>query len=390
MLERIVATTDLMLDPNNPRFVNKFNSKNKVDDCDIENEQSSVLKCFTKTQNSNSDSVFEIDDLWNSMNIIGFIGVDRVVVRKIDNSNKFLVIEGNRRIATAKKLIIHNDEENNPDNKLNSNIVNSLQNIEVCELKTEGMSSDEIDHEISVILGLRHYGSVLEWKPLPKAFNTYSEYLHINPQEKYFKYNNQRIIEVASRLSVKPIDVRNACKTYIVYKQLNEFAGVDPQYYSLIQAAVTNKTLSGKSCYFRIDPNSYEMDEPSLDLLYQLCQFDCRKDISPKDKIISDPKHFKHLAKIVKANGTHDNESIRIYAGNLLRELESGNSNVEKSSSLLVDFINQKEWVVALRKNLDKQEIELNIDEFDPSGNAVMYLDEIIKTFNNLRKIWFN
>jgi len=234
MEEKYIDLEKLMLDPNNPRFIQKFGSSKYFSDDAIEDCQNGVLKLFTRgkgtTELEESDNeetliidsgdFFDIEDLWNSMSNIGFLPIDRIVTRKLANSDEYLVIEGNRRIAAAKQLLRKNSTETNPSQKLDQRVVDSLGSLEVLILKTEGMSQEEIDRQVAVILGLRHYGSVLEWNPLPKAYNMLKEYLGLDPSMEEFRFENLRANRVASRLTVKPNAVRKACMTYIVYRQL--------------------------------------------------------------------------------------------------------------------------------------------------------------------------
>jgi len=388
MLEQKKSLEQLVLDPNNPRFAQSFGATERFPDDAVEGLQEEVLRRFRKTGVSEGDGFFDIDDLWSSMSRIGFVPIDRVVVRKLACCDKHLVIEGNRRVATAKKLLIEDSREPNPANRLGEKIVESLKEVEVLVLETESMSQEEIDHRVSVILGLRHYGSVLEWRPLPKAFNTLTEYMGLDPRQEAFKYENKRVGEVAGRLSVKPGDVRNACMTYIVYQQLGEiFDGVKPQHYSLIEAAVTNRTVTGSSGYLVVDSLSYKMDEPSLAKLNDLCQFADRDSLSAEEKLLREPRDFKHLARLVKESRTHETESVRTHAAGLLGEVESGNRCAESAADSLINFINQKEWVKALDAALDKREEDLAVEEFAPIGIALTHLNEVKATFERLRRV---
>ncbi len=401
MKEQRIAIDNLMLDPNNPRFVQRFGAQKHFSDDVIEGLQNNILKYFTirkgtkEYEDSDNDESFDIDldefsdieDLWNSMSNVGFVPIDRIVVRKLHNSDKYVVIEGNRRIATAKKLLKKDNQEKNPEKRLSPRITDSLKIVETMFFDTEGMNQEDMDHQLAVILGLRHHGSVKEWTPLPKAYNIHKEYMGLAPTLENFEYKNQRANEVASRLSVKNTDVRRACMTYIVYRQLcNTFEGVKPGHYTLIETAVINRTLTGTSGYFVIDSSSFQMDEPSLYKMNELCQFDVRDDPSHKDTI-PEPRNFRYLADLVKAHDSHENESVQNHAAGLLREVESATRSAESAADSLKHFINQKEWAQALNKALDKQEEDLVIDEFTPIGMELTYLKEVTTTFERLRRV---
>ncbi|MFC1873667.1 hypothetical protein ACFLW3_02525, partial [Chloroflexota bacterium] len=295
--------------------------------------------------------------------------------------------EGNRRIATAKQLLKKNSLEKNPNNKLTPKIVKSLESIEVLLLNTDGMSQEDVEHKVSVILGLRHHGSVLEWNPISKAYNILKEYMGLDPVQEDFKYSIKRVNNVASRLSVKHTNVKKGLMTYIVYTQLkNIFPGVKPSHYSLIEAAVTKKALTGANGYFIVNPLSYQMDEPSLAKMDELCQFNERDDPAHGDTI-PEPRNFTHLARLVRARDAHQNESVKKHAAGLLLEVESANRTAESAADSLTAFIDQKEWAIALEKALDKQEADLDIESFNPIGMELTRFNEVTNTFERLKRL---
>lgn len=399
METRQVPIDDLMLDPNNPRFIKQFSNPKTYNDDEIDGCQASVLKQFKlggtqvnplgsetgEESDEDETGFFELDDLWNSMKDIGLVLIDRIVVRKLEHSNKYLVIEGNRRIATAKLLLQKDKVEPNPQKKLSTKIIDSLQSIEVLQLMTDGMNPEDIKHHVAIILGLRHHGSVLEWSALAKAYNTLKEYKGLDPVMEKFKFNNERAGDVAGRLSVKLSYVGKACMTYMVYEQLRErFPGVKPSHYSLIEAAVTRKVLTGSRGYFVVDLSTYEMDEPSLVLMDQLCQFEHRT--QNKDNIIPDPRNFSHLAQLVRGRDAHPDESVKKHAAGLLIQVESAELKAEDAASNLKSFINKKSWSDALDKELDKQDKELDIEEFDPESMDFTFFKDVNDVYNVLRR----
>jgi len=186
---------------------------------------------------------------------------------------------------------------------------------------------------------------------------------------------------------VKRADVRNNCKTYIVYCQLRTaFDGLRPQHFSLIQGAVTNQTLTSRTGYFTIDMKTFEMDEPSLAKLNDLCQFD-RRDDQGFVKIIPEPREFKLLARLVNESLTNEHEAVRDHAKGLINEVEAGNRPLESAVDSLVSFINQKEWARALMKALDRQETSLQVEAYRPIGNALLHKNEVCTTFARLRRV---
>ena len=87
----------IFLDANNPRFWEKSSTRN-IPDAKI-TENKIQLKVEEKISN------YGIEDL--RLNILrnGFLPLDRIVVRKLNNyDDNYVVIEGNRRIAALRIL----------------------------------------------------------------------------------------------------------------------------------------------------------------------------------------------------------------------------------------------------------------------------------------------
>ena len=153
-----LSPESLLLDPNNPRLTQNFKSQGYVKDEDAEDEQDSLLDMFKNAPppsglQSNEDeedgSVF-IGDLKNSIKQIGFVRIQNIVVREIGSTGKYIVIEGNRRVATI-KIMLRDHEQANPGNndKIDDpDILDSLENLEVMVLQTEGKTQEQIQNEI--------------------------------------------------------------------------------------------------------------------------------------------------------------------------------------------------------------------------------------------------
>lgn len=389
-----VAIDDLLLDPNNPRLVTDLNSRLDIPDEEVEQRQTDLLKRFSREgeQRGEDDEFFSIEGLMTSMTQIGYVGIDRIVVRK-GPGGKYIVLEGNRRTATIKTLRRQNDEA--PANKkLPSHVVETFEMIGVMELPSDGLSHRELRDRLNVILGLRHYGSLLEWDPLPKAYNMFHNYIGIDPPLQSFTAERKRINEVASRLSIKPAKVQEALRTYIAYLQLSEDSTkVRDDYYSLIQAAITNRNIVSHG-YLRIDDNSYELDEPSKQRLSQLCQFETRTSLRPEQIIVRRPQDMKLVGDIVKKSHVGQTEAIRNYADALLRQVETGEVDGETGKlalsldaavSALNDFESRAVWVNSVDNLLKKQEAELEVAQYRGIGNDLLQKENLEQKFENIR-----
>jgi hypothetical protein len=395
MLDEInVSIEDLFLDPNNPRFIKNFEKGKTVPDKLIEGSQKQVLKNFSKNPQSDNEDVTNISDLYESMRTIGYVPIDRIVVRPVEKSNKFVVIEGNRRISTIKTL--RNDFINHEgvldktkERKKYEKVKDSFENITCMLLRTEGLTDQEISYKISVILGLRHHGSLLEWDPLPKAYNIYKEYMNIEPKLPSFEFKNDRRNEVSNMLSISKPKVTSSLKTYIVYLQLCDHFEVKDRYYSLIQECVTNKNLQGT--LFKIDSSTYKLDEISLDKFNEVCQFANRDNLPEnKRKIIENPQKVSLLGKLFAKRMRAKHETVKSYADDLIqRTLDADDLDMPLEAAVddLTAFENRTFWVDTIEKLLLKQDKELKFDDYTGIGNDLGKKEQLKKTLEPLRKI---
>jgi hypothetical protein len=397
MLKEInISIDNLLLDPNNPRFSRDLNKSKYIPDSEVEGKQAETLSLFDRGAANDSEDVTNIKSLYESMITIGYVPIDRIVVRPIQNTNKYLVLEGNRRISSIKKILFDFEMQNDPfdsprKRESRMSIMNSFDIIPCMLLDTEGLSQEDIFHKISIILGLRHHGSLLEWEPLPEAYNIYKVYMSLEPKTAMFEFTANKRKQVAARLSISPSKVKEALRTYIAYSQLkDEYDGVKDKHYSLIQSGITNKYLQDN--LIRTDENTFRLDENSLEKIDQLCQFALRDQEYPanKKKILRDPKSFTRVGKLFQVRLNETNDAIRRYADDLIKQVMDENDavmTVESAIDALTDFRNQTQWAAALEKLLDKQEIDLKIEEYSGEGNDRADKDELKKALQPLKLI---
>ena len=189
----------------------------------------------------------------------------------------------------------------------------SYETVTVLELHTDGLEKAELEKAISVILGIRHHGSLLPWQPLARAFNIYSEYKRVAGDD--FTDIERRLTKmVAEKLCIGQSEVQQALQSYIAYLQLHD---VIPERlrnddYSLIQAAVTNKVLRGS--YLQVNENTYRLDEASIEKLIRIGQFGTRDHLpvaGGAKKILSDPRAVRRLSALVQKRRAARNEGER-------------------------------------------------------------------------------
>lgn len=150
-----IAWNEVYLDPHNPRLTELELGEEpaKVPDKDIPNEdlQADLLgRLRTK---------IGIDDLVDKMKKLGFLTIDRIVVRPLSGTPGYVVLEGNRRVAAVRNMM------SNPKLllTLDQTVRDSFTEFEV--LVYNGDNPD-IAWELQ---GLRHIGGVKPWGPFQQA-----------------------------------------------------------------------------------------------------------------------------------------------------------------------------------------------------------------------------
>ncbi len=264
------------------------------------------------------------------------------------------------------------------------------------ELITEGLEPAELAHRTAVLLGIRHHGSLLEWEPLPKAFNIYKSYMSVEPRMDTFQVEGERVRVVAGMLSIPPTKVRDGLKNYIAFQQLvKSSAGVDDKHFSLIEAMTSNRQLNVHDVIQR-DANTFALSDQSIQNIEQVCQFSTRDSLSPAKKILAQPQSVAMLGKLKEKAAAADSEAVRAFARRKYEEAtsgeidpESGNLKVSVESALdsVVNLESQTKWLETLDALMNQMEKELNKADFRSQGNDRLFLDMARRALVPLRRI---
>jgi len=404
LLELDINLSDLVLDPNNPRFIQQTQETSFVSDEQAiqDAKQDQILRQFSPqaadgaSEEGAEPDTTSIQDLRDSLLRIGYVGIDKIVVRRIGKTGKFLVLEGNRRVAALKSLRRDYDEGTAPFQKPAKRSEyerhnESYQKLTVLELDTQGLSVADIQKAVSVILGIRHHGSLLPWEPVARAFNIYCEYKKLAGDD-FTEIELKHTKAVAERLCILPGEVKQALRSYVAYLQLREAFGEDVRNvdFSLIETAVGNKTLRGS--YLRIDENTYRLDAASLERLNRICQFGRREKLpkpgGPK-KIISDPKEIRRLAQIVLKRVQAKGDSERVFVESVLTRIEDESDaySVDDGLDDTIAYLAALNWRSVLADLLEEQREKLNEEEFTGTGNERGHLEEAQRVLANIAKV---
>ena len=394
----------MLLDPNNPRFVQRTESSELVTDEEAatDQKQEQVLRLFSAvtadqvTEDDDEPDTTSIQDLRDSMLRIGYVAIDKIVVRRIQGKNKFVVLEGNRRVSALKSLKRDYEAGSAPFHQAGKRAdyerhKESCEKLTVLELQTEGLSIPEIQKAVSVILGIRHHGSLLPWEPVARAFNIYCEYKKLAGDD-FEDISLSQIKAVAERLCILPGEVKQALRSYLAYLQLREAVGEDVRNedFSLIETAVGNKHL--RTSYLKVNENTYRLDGASLERLIRICQFG-RRDKLPKPggpkKIIADPRVMRRLAQIVQKRVTARSDTERAFVENILARIEDEGDELSVDDGLeeTIAYLASLNWREAVAGLLQEQTAKLTEQDYEGTDNERGYREEAQRIVDNIALI---
>lgn len=161
LLAPINVTLDqLLLDPNNPRFSELGEVLNSIPEGRFADD-----KVQANTYEKMRDPMFDVAELRDTIKAIGFLPMDRVVVRewKVNSEpRRYVVIEGNRRVTALKWLVNLHDigKETFSEDRLGN--YTQLE----CLLLNDSLASASAT---LILPGLRHVSGIKEWGPYQKA-----------------------------------------------------------------------------------------------------------------------------------------------------------------------------------------------------------------------------
>lgn len=157
-----IKLDDLLLDPNNPRFSELGEESNAVPESRYSEERIQG-KAFERMKSP----VFDVSELKDTIKAVGFLPMDRIVVRRwkpsiATETQKYVVIEGNRRVTALKWLLqLHDVGKETLDDEQ----INNYKNLSCLLLEDQFVT----ETALLILPGLRHVSGIKEWGAYQKA-----------------------------------------------------------------------------------------------------------------------------------------------------------------------------------------------------------------------------
>lgn len=337
-MRKIAVSPDkLILDPNNPRLISR--REDRVDDANV--LDTGIIKRTMDKMNGDGKDTFRINELVKSIKKNGWQPIDSIFVRKYE-ADRYIVLEGNRRVTAIINLLSHDDIE--------ENLKNDLTRIEVMEIIEEGLSPHELEEKISYLLGVRHHGSLKPWSPFAQARNIYTQYKsEANQTDENFVWNEEYGEKIADALSIKPETVKDRLRVFRVMHQIGNDpvvkeseqngGGMKDRYYSVCQEVITNRSPKLKD-YIKQDPDTFVLDDESVRKMDNLCHFSTR---GRKDAPINNPQQWRYLSNIL---ADEDQEK----RATMLNEVEVEKKNPDLVWAQRAEELRKLQWDKWLQK----------------------------------------
>lgn len=322
----VVPLQKLLLDPNNPRFLEDHSDR-------IEEKNFADSGIQTATANAMRREAFHLKDLKKSIETNGWQPVDMIFVRRLESlPGQYVVLEGNRRLMALREL--------GPEGKLPATIAAEVDPLHVLEVVGTG-DVEESRAQITYLLGVRHHGSLKTWGPFAQAHNLYERYLQEGKMtDATFRWDERIAQKISDRLSVAVNKIEERLRTYIAMKQLHENpeirkVGMQGKYYSLVRAVLPpGQRKSPLRKYVVQDGSTFRLDEGSLRRLDAVCHFSTENRANAP---ISSPDEWRPLAQIL---GDADPEKRDA----MLQEIEVGKKAPSDVSARRQAELRQPRW----------------------------------------------
>ena len=286
-----VEPKKLLLWPNNPRL--KISS---FDDLDYTPEE----LCSSKVQ----DKLFElmlkeehkVSEIIESIGSQGYTNLNSIIVKRVSDTDFFIVLEGNRRTTAIRKWL------NEPDG-LSDEVMRTLDKIPAKEFVHDG---EEDYVQVFQLLAQMHITGPKPWSPVQQAHmisQTYDGLCKREGLDGEFTYNARITKECAKTLGQKWTEVKKDLAIYRIYKQLqaNQFL-VEHEHYTKIKLLFDSNHVFKD--YIKLDPESFHLSQLGLERFNDL--------FIEKDCAVGNPQDFRKLKFVYQKNGSKDLDMLRL------------------------------------------------------------------------------
>ena len=297
-----VKTHQLLIDPNNPRYFDLRDHEIVTEDRYAEEQ----------VQAEATDKLFDAEDtrgVKQSILANGFINFEYIVVKPYQDTDKFLVVEGNRRLAAINRIRADHTRGILPSGERYEEVVSSLEELDV--LVFSGTLAEE-----KIIQGIRHVAGPREWRPYQQAL------LVQDLREK----QGMPFADIQDSLGLRAATVRRAYNTLKAFEQMRDDEDyrslADQELFSLFQEMVGRPSL--RTWLNWSDDEQKFLNNTNRKHIYRMIAGDYASEEAP-ERIIRNPQDMRIFARIV---GHEHKETV-------LDRLINGDVSIEQARAIL-------------------------------------------------------
>lgn len=321
LVEKSIPFDDIVLDPNNPRFFTEKSTR------DVPDAKIADLTVQERTWARIED--LGIPELYHSILRNGFLPLDKIVVRALPDG-KYVVVEGNRRLAALKLLRSRIQDGTIVEEHIDDDYLNNLlaATDELVVLLYEG----DVGQDISWILqGVRHISGIRPWQPAQRARLVADQ----------IDNGGLSFSEAGQKFGLSAQAVGRLYRAYKALEQMRrdeEFqAKAINEYFSLFEEAIRNRATkdwlewSDELCEFENSDN-----------LKQFYSWIVPDDDHDNERRIHNPKQIKMLGALV------GKDSDRA----LLDRIDDYEVKLDVAYDSVISSPSEYDWETAIRKSI--------------------------------------
>jgi len=356
-----IDTKNLLLWPNNPRLKIsdfsevKYTEKQLLDPAN----QRNIFKLLSKHEDHDVITIIK------SMCKVGFMREKAPIVMKIKDDDRYLVLEGNRRLTAIKTIL------SDKSLQITADIRRALETIP-CWI-FEHMSKDvPLKSAISRMVAEAHIKGQKAHTKLQRAhmlYDAYEGYLADKSKSRVFSLNKDALAATADFFDFPEKELERDISVVRLYKQFveaYEFEDIPKKCSERLSWVHKNPSQFKKN--FGYDPNSLCFDEDGLDRYYDIF-------LHPEAAIYN-PLTFKKFLNVMRYGEPEDIEAIR-EEPDLLAEIGKRIKEQKSDSRFLLGL-----------EGIEKRLKTLRISDFNKSTEETNAIDRIVSLVDNkLRRL---
>jgi len=381
---------DLYLWHNNPRLVEEFGEErpmNVIGDCQDE--------VFARLGSGES-----IPNLIKSILSNGWLGYDPIVVASLSEKNKFVVLEGNRRVTALKTIF---ERAKNKTLTKNNELKYDEEDI-VAQIKEDGLevfnAGDydtlplEIQEHVDRILNVRHLISQEAWLLHRKAFQVFKKYMVLlsefdpsvpNTDPKSFYLENDLVTKLGLSMGEKDIEIRKYLYIHRLRCQLDDIlTGLGSEFpkdkTSYIEEFISKPDLRRR---FGFDAENGTISSGELSEKFCKTFFDYPGNTAPVRAAASGDASLRDYAYVVKKDPTDNDEFI-----NMIEEDQQVPSEVKSRVVHRLGEFALEAGLVDILSMCNKIKLgDMKVEHFD-SDRTREVVEEIFDTFDHVQLVY--